>query len=121
MINISVEGITLQQIAVVLTALIGGIAAFISYFVYIGHSRQLRLTANERLMGMVINIDRTIIDYPELMYLNRPHEFEPPANKTAEARLRAFMYMHLNMFNVTYLLLSHSRYGMDEEAFFLKP
>jgi hypothetical protein len=104
MINISVEGLTLPQLAGVLTAVVGSIALVISYSVYRGHSRQLRLTANERLMGMVISIDKTMIDYPELMYLPRPDEFEPPKqdDKIAQARMIAFMYMHLNMFDVAY-------------------
>jgi hypothetical protein len=106
MIHINVE-LTLAQIAAalvaVIAALIGGVAPLISYAVYRGQTRQLRLTVNERLMGMVIHMDKAVIDHPELGHLIHK-EFSPPpkGDEHAEARLIAFMYMHLNMFDVAY-------------------
>jgi hypothetical protein len=104
MINITIQGMTFVQAVAALTALFGGVALIISYSVYRGHIRQLRLTANERLMEMVINIDKVMIDNPELMCLMRPDEFALPAEEdlAGQAKLRAFMYMHLNMFDVAF-------------------
>jgi hypothetical protein len=86
------------------TVLVGVVALAINYVVYLARVREVRLTANERLMRMVIDIDREMIAHPQLMWLTRPDEFPSPDAKDpmTNAQLRAFMYMHLNMFDVAF-------------------
>jgi hypothetical protein len=88
----------------ILAVLVSTATAAISYIVYLRQLRELRLTANERLMRMVIDIDREVISHPELMWLMRPEEFPrpDPNDIRLNAQLRAFMYMHLNMFDVAF-------------------
>jgi hypothetical protein len=86
------------------TLLVGVVALAINYFVYIARVREVRLTANERLMRMVIDIDREIIAHPQLNWLTRPAEFPrpDPDDLMLKAQLHSFMYMHLNMFDVAF-------------------
>jgi hypothetical protein len=76
----------------------------VSYITYLGRVRELRLTANERMMRMVIDIDKEMIARPELMWVTRPDELPKPDinDPLVRARLKAFMYMHLNMFDVAF-------------------
>ena len=78
------------------------VAAIVACLAYRGNARLHRLTANERLMQMVININKVAIDYPELGLLTNPDKSPPPKNAQAETRMREYMYMHLNMFDVAF-------------------
>src|SRR4051812_19226323 len=88
----------------ILTVLVGLVAAAINYTILRGRLREIRLTANERLMRMVIDIDKEMIAHPELVWLTRPADFPRPdlGDPKLNAQLRAFMYMHLNMFDVAF-------------------
>jgi hypothetical protein len=85
----------------VLSLLVASVTALIYVAIYIAQLRQLRLTSNERFMTMVIEIDKMIIADPTLAQLYWP---TPDSYATSDIppKLKAFIYMHLNMFDVVY-------------------
>jgi hypothetical protein len=87
----------------VASALFSLASAAVAYIMYRRAARELRLTANERLMRMVIDIDREMISHPELMWLTPSKAPAPDLDDDeVRARLKAFMYMHLNIFDVAF-------------------
>jgi len=84
-----------------LSLLTAVVAVIVSMIVHVAQLRQLRITANERFMNMVLEIDKMIIAEPSLGDLYWPGDNSLDVSDVPP-KLKAFMYMHINMFDVVY-------------------
>jgi hypothetical protein len=84
-----------------LSLLVALATALIYVAIYAAQLRQLRLTSNERFMTMVLEIDKMIVADPTLAQLYWPTTDSYELNNIPP-KIKAFIYMHINMFDVVY-------------------